>query len=292
MKTVKRINLNELIWFLLLSGFSVLLLYLISSKQIYSFIHPRLHKYIFFSFIVVFILTVNQLKNITKMPNHSIRIKKGYLLFCLPLIFMSLGSNSTTLDIASENGVIISSDQEIQSKHSPQSSSLEYKEEIAESQATPMENTSLDFVEESDERSTEIEQPSPITSTSVDDVLILTSDNFIYACEDIHMYLDDYIGRRIEFKGMVLKRDDFEIHHFVVGRLLMYCCVADAQLIGIMCQSEQVDSFENDEYVELTGTIDRYLFENHEQESEIWIPIIKIDEIHKTEPLSNPYVYF
>lgn len=81
----KGLNLNELIWLIILLGFTYYFSSLLISGNIADFIHPKMFKYVKFSIVVFIILSINQLRNLFSYDEDE-EIRWGYFLFAIPLI--------------------------------------------------------------------------------------------------------------------------------------------------------------------------------------------------------------
>lgn len=79
---MRRFNLNELIWFILLLLLTTLWSYLILSGDIYGLVNPRMVKYNYFAVIIFAILTIFQLSKIITFPSRVDMSNKF-----IPLIF-------------------------------------------------------------------------------------------------------------------------------------------------------------------------------------------------------------
>lgn len=79
---MRRFNLDELIWFILLLLLTALWGYLIFSGDIYGLVNPRMVKYSYFAFVVFIILTIFQLSKIITFPSR-VDISNKFI----PLIF-------------------------------------------------------------------------------------------------------------------------------------------------------------------------------------------------------------
>ena len=90
-------------WFLFLIGFAYYMYYLILSKKLYLFIHPKMTNYIIFSMVVLFILSILEFKKIVFNKKY---INSVSTIFFIPLILAYIinpqGLNS---NIASNKGI-------------------------------------------------------------------------------------------------------------------------------------------------------------------------------------------
>lgn len=90
-------------WFMFLLGFAYYMYYLILSKKLYLFIHPKMTNYIIFSMVVLFLLSILEFKKILFDKKHITSVS---IIFFVPLILAYIinpqGLNS---NIASNKGV-------------------------------------------------------------------------------------------------------------------------------------------------------------------------------------------
>ena len=81
----KKLNLNELIWFFILLGFTYYFYMIISTDKITIYVHPKMIKYVKFALYFFIVLTIFQGKNIFNVKKNK-KIKIGYIMFLIPLI--------------------------------------------------------------------------------------------------------------------------------------------------------------------------------------------------------------
>lgn len=108
---MRRFNLDELIWFILLSLLTTLWGYLIFSGDIYELVNPRMVKYSYFAFISFIILTIFQLNKIITFPSRvdmSSRFIPLIFTLFMSLAYITLNSSypSNSELLLTENDVI------------------------------------------------------------------------------------------------------------------------------------------------------------------------------------------
>lgn len=96
---------------------------------------------------------------------------------------------------------------------------------------------------------------------------------------------DKYKGKRVITKGMVFRDDTVPEKHFVVFRFVIVCCAADAMPAGILLAHTHADSFEEDSWVRVEGTIGLKKVED------VDYPYMEAENIVAIDPLKNPYLY-
>lgn len=249
---MKRINRNELIWFIILLCFLIYIGYLFLSGNMKYFIHPRMFKYMIFSLIGLIILTCFQFKKVMKV-SHNEKIKIGYLLFLIPLM-MGFIVNPKGLDssISNTKGITMN-DSNIANKNSSGT------------------NTSKVFIKNG--------------------IVEFNDEDYVDIIEDIGSNTDKYNGKDIIIKGFIYKDKSFSSEQFVVARLLMVCCAADTQTIGILCRWNESNTLKKNEWVEIKGKINYTSYKSEGAEKSEILPIIKVQEVKKISKPAEEYIY-
>ena len=94
----KKLNLNELIWFLILIAFTFYFYMNISTGKITLFVHPKMVKYVKFAVVFFVVLSMFQGRNILS-DKRAKPFKLGYFMFLIPLtlgILLRTGQISIT----------------------------------------------------------------------------------------------------------------------------------------------------------------------------------------------------
>jgi len=77
---------------------------------------------------------------------------------------------------------------------------------------------------------------------------------------DIYINPNMYIGQRVIFTGMIVHDEQFKQYFggrdAAVYRFLINCCAADAFPLAIALDSDQADTFANDQWVQVDGIFD------------------------------------
>lgn len=107
---MRRINVNNAVWFILLLGLSFYLFMLVITGDITSFIHPRMTIYTYFTLGIL--MTMAAFQGTRIFDAGKARMKKGYAVFLLPLVCgMLINPGSLNEDISRKKGVIINLNQ-------------------------------------------------------------------------------------------------------------------------------------------------------------------------------------
>ncbi|MCR3760622.1 TIGR03943 family putative permease subunit [Clostridium felsineum] len=234
---------SEFKWFIILLGFTYYMYYLISSKKLYLFIHPKMTAYIIFAFIVFFILSIFQIKKLF-FDKSSNSIKIASSIFFLPLILAYLinpqGLNS---NIAEKKGLT----------------------------------------------TTSLETTNPVLKTQANSIK-LNDENFSDMTSEIENNINKYKGKDIEISGFIFKDSSFPKNHFVIARMLIVCCAADAEVVGLTCNTT-FNKLKANDWVTIKGTINSMNNFDKENTSQPIIPVINVKSVHSIQKPSNPYIY-
>lgn len=252
-----KLNKSQFVWFLILLGFSIYLSYLIFTGNIYTFINPKMVKYTIFSLVGFIVLTFFQLNKIFMISRNN-KFKLGYMLFLFPLL---LGFSAKGLDssIADDKNITLTS------TNSNQNGTL---------------NISSD---------------NPISERALylrnDGVVIFRDQTYYKALNDISLNLKDFKGKQIEITGFVYNDEGLPKDEFVVARMMMSCCAADAQVIGIASKWQNSQSLNKGEWVKLKGIIDATPYIDPNTKASEELPLINVTEIERNQPAGNQYIY-
>ena len=91
-------------------------------------------------------------------------------------------------------------------------------------------------------------------------------------------HVDRYLGKRVRFKGMVMKPGAIPKGCFVPGRLVMTCCAQDIQVLGFACEYDKVADLKEKSWVEVTARVDKKFVEAYEGEG----PYLVAEEVRET----------
>lgn len=100
---------------------------------------------------------------------------------------------------------------------------------------------------------------------------------------------EEFIGQEVRVVGFVFRDERFGTEHFLVTRFVVSCCVADANVLGLLVQmpNELTDSdvLKDDQWVEVQGTF-------VDEQPEGWqMPIVQATQIQPIAVPNQPYLY-
>ena len=117
-------------------------------------------------------------------------------------------------------------------------------------------------------------------------LLIMDSDNFYDCINEVYNRLEQYEGTAVEVIGFVLRdSESFADNEFVPARLMMVCCTADMQPIGLLCRYDGASALPSGSWVKVRGTIEKTKFEGG------IIPCIFAESVTVVMEPDRPYIY-
>lgn len=100
--------------------------------------------------------------------------------------------------------------------------------------------------------------------------------------------LDRYIGKTIQFTGMVVKPKEFPKGYFVPGRMAMTCCAEDMAFLGFACEYDKADILTEKQWVRVTAKVAKEYFADYEGEG----PVLKAISVEQTKAPKEPVISF
>lgn len=246
---IKRINKSAFIWTLIL----ILIFYsfarMIYSGDIRNYIHPDMVKYTIFGTLAIFLMVLCSLGQIFKESSHE-KIKYGYLLFMLPvLIYLLLKPSGLSESTAINRGV-----------------NLMFYKTAAEAEKNHNHN------HDHGDGKMLIE----------DEKIIVENSNFFTSIKEIFSNVAKYKDTTVEIKGFAL-REKGRKNGFILSRMVVSCCAADIEVIGVRCEYNFMKGLSGGEWVQVSG---KFKQDNHDS-----IPYLIVDSLKIIEKPKNNYIY-
>ena len=92
-------------------------------------------------------------------------------------------------------------------------------------------------------------------------------------------------GQAVDVVGFVYRDAQFADNQFMVTRLTIVCCVADASAIGLVVQTADAKKYEPDSWVRVTGKFAAGVLDDKA------MPVVSADAITPVEPPQQPYLF-
>ncbi|MGH4123048.1 MAG: TIGR03943 family putative permease subunit [Clostridium sp.] len=278
----KKLNLNELIWFLILIGFTCYFYRIISTNKLTLFVHPKMVKYVKFALYFFIVLVIFQGKNIYTLKKAK-TLKLGYIMFLIPLTLgFLLKPVGVSVDGAINKGFSLTSQLKI--------NALKHKHTVLEdgTEVCDHNEENTHFVENAN---VSLKKSLESRSLLKENHINMTSGNFINTYEDIYGNPHKYVGRTINMKGFIYNQKGLNKAEFILSRIVVSCCAADAQLVGILCDYSKGEILAEGTWVNIEGTLGEREYKDVKSGEIIVIPIIKVNKTEKTDKQNNEYLY-
>jgi putative membrane protein len=272
----KKLDLNELIWFLILIAFTCYFYMNIGTGKISLFVHPKMVKYVKFAVGFFAILAFFQGRNI--FSNKKAKpFKIGYLMFLIPLALgVLLRAGEISVNTVINKGFSLTSQLKI--------NTLKHKHIALTDVAEKCEH---DEYEINDPLNNSLESLQLVKGETI----VMTNEDFMKNYEDIYGNSFKYIDRVINMKGFIYKQKGLKEDEFILSRMLVSCCMADVQIVGLLCEFKGEKVFTEGTFVSIEGTLGQRQYTDYKSGEISAIPIIKVDKIKKIDKLSNEYIY-
>lgn len=116
--------------------------------------------------------------------------------------------------------------------------------------------------------------------------IIMDDVHFSAWMSELYTKLDLWVGTKITASGSVWKDGElFASDEFALARMMMVCCAADLQPVGILAKWDEHQTLTDGEWVEITGTIAKTPYKDR------FDPLIIVESVKKITPPQQEYVY-
>mgnify|MGYP000862644527 FL=1 len=121
---------------------------------------------------------------------------------------------------------------------------------------------------------------------SPDGGIVMNDDNFAQWLTKLYTKPDAWIDKKITATGSVWKDEElFEKDEFALARMMMTCCAADMQPVGVLAQWADVHALTEGEWIEVTGTLSKKPYKDS------FDPLIIVETVKKIDPPRREYIY-
>jgi putative membrane protein len=128
--------------------------------------------------------------------------------------------------------------------------------------------------------------PEPIIDARKSEIVNIAANHYFMIIQDIYDNPAAYRGRRVQIMGKTMTRKKSpDKSEFAVVRMMMTCCTADLQPIGLICKYPHLSDLNKSQWYNFSGIIN-YIEKNNES-----IPVITVDSAEITQKPENEYVY-
>lgn len=244
----------------ILCSLALLLVYLIITRELNTYINPRFQYLTIFSFVVLLILSWIQRKHYRKRSIHPIGVW-GYVAVGLPIVLFLLFPGKPS-DASLAN-------QKVLTYVSPNQAVQQEKE---------------DNNKPSEANTTDIDKQK-VAAFLKEPILVLTNENYIEVTNLMMTYPEQFKGKIVRTEGFVYREENFSTNKFVIARLALACCVADAGVVGFLIESSTAKTLKNDHWLQVEGTFELKKTELGE------VPVLQLLNYKKIAPPKDSYIY-
>lgn len=241
---MRRFNLEEFLWLLILIFMDLGIIYLIYTGKTDFYIGDKMAKYMYMSVLLLTILILFQIANVFT-PKGDLNIINKLLPIMIAII---LGFISVKAQDSFRHNEL-------------------YDNLLSENEEVHEHNFGFDKKKKDD---------------YIRDGNIVINDNNLELLEDMKNNPEEYIGKNLEVKGFVCKDSLLEENMFMIGRVQMTCCAADSKVIGILAEYEDSKSLNENDWVNIKGSIS-YTTINDDDGISHRVPVVHIGSLEKVE---------
>ncbi|MCM3215356.1 TIGR03943 family putative permease subunit [Niallia taxi] len=120
-----------------------------------------------------------------------------------------------------------------------------------------------------------------------EDSITLEGDTFLNDLETVYNYPGEFMGEEMTLTGFAYKDNELAPNQAFLLRFGIIHCIADSGVYGIMLDLPDDLKTSNDEWLQITGTIDSMYYQPFKKT----IPVLKVTKWEKVSEPNDPYVY-
>ncbi|CAG7649585.1 TIGR03943 family putative permease subunit [Paenibacillus allorhizosphaerae] len=302
----RTLGIHHAIKSVILLGFAIYIAYLVKTDNILLYIAPRMIVYVKWSAVALYAVAAYQMYQTVRTfrgqtetdcdcdhdhtPSRSIMKNTViYGLFFLPLLLgVTVPDSSMGSSLAAKKGMNLSSAASVKKdmvsgsgssvpEASPPDSSAAAGSGSNGAAASDGELFPSDkFTKHYAKYAKQLYQSS---------VIAVKEEMYMETLTTIDLYLDRFVGKKLQLTGFVYRQQEMKDNQFVVGRFTVQCCSADAAPFGVLAEYDRAKTLASDSWVTVTGTIQKGSFNDMD------VLQLKVENVAKAEPAKTPYVY-
>ena len=278
------VSYHHLIRGIVLIGLTLLVFKLLVTNNITFLIAPKMVHFIYFSFIVLLILSIILIFRGTSekkryschcdeehaYPTSIFKSIMLYGLFILPITTGFLFSdNVLDSSVAMNRPITLVSP----TQNNDNNSDTNTTSDVNKNQLNSIANDNVPSSSQLEPLS-EKEYSSLQKKLETTNHIKMNDEFYVPIINILSDNLSSMIGKTITTKGFVYREQNFFQDEIVIARFSVVCCVADASVYGIMAKGN-VAHLPKDQWIEVTGRIDQIKYDGST------VPVIKIQKLSK-----------
>lgn len=302
----------------ILAALSWYVVHLVKTDKLHLYIVPRMIPYVKYGALALFALAgfyaylaINRADGNRAEPDCDCgheppRSASGnillYGLFAIPLLLgfalpdRIMGSEVVAVKGMNLNVAAVSQAQNTRVDANPSVQPAEQPTEQAEEQPTELPAEQPTEKPTGNSSTDELDKLFPADEYSLDfaklgkrlypkDTIHVNTEGYLEMLTMLDMYKDNFKGKEIVISGFIYREDDMGKDEFVVSRMAMQCCSADATPYGFLARSHMGSSLKNDTWIAMTGTLSTTEYRGNE------IIRLEANKIKIIQAPEDPYVY-
>ena len=269
-----KLNIEALCKMIILLGFALFFAMIIATGKALLYVNPRIIPYVKFCTAALIVIALFYIPDIFK-PQRKANIGI-YLFFLIPLLsaFIIQAKPLDTKTMAF--GDVNLSQQSVTGK-SPNNASNAAADNTVSTWQTQNTDNSSTQVQISDGDASKLKLHG--------DTIVMDDNNYVRWLQELYDNKQQYQGKKIQVIGFVLKGKELSQNEFYPARLMMACCTADLQPVGLLCRYENAPELKQDSWVKVDGTIKITDYKGEQT------AIIIADKVSNAEKPEYEYVY-
>ncbi|WP_105614505.1 TIGR03943 family putative permease subunit [Vallitalea okinawensis] len=120
---------------------------------------------------------------------------------------------------------------------------------------------------------------------------IQEADTFSLFLDECFFALDSMIGEEIELVGFIYREESFSENQFVISRMMISCCAADATVAGVLCEFEEASQYSDLEWIRIKGSVMSTEYKDPHMVDPAIIPVIQVESVEPAREPKNTYIY-
>ena len=309
---------KTIFWLFSLAFLDITLIYLIMTRQIVYFLHPRMYIFIFFTIMALTALVL--IETYLMIRGQKIGHKSsGHWIFIAPLLMLfifqpkvidsktlenkvtnvDLGAQSLEKEKKSGGRVVLAPSTTEKDKGSDLNNkkdegNVEISDENSQKRTVDKVDQAIKRLE-SDEPLPEFLGPDHepiIEEINPKEVDFAQTDGAKYkeALTTAYTHMND--GTKLEITGFAFFQKQFRENEVSISRLLMTCCAADSSVMGLLTDiSDFKDKVGSGKWYKVYGTIKKTTTIDPMTGHELTVPILIAEKVQEIEVPLSPYVY-
>jgi putative membrane protein len=256
----KVFNPDRALWSIVLLLLFYTFVKMIYSGDIKNFIHPNMIKYSIFGAIAIGIMLINNFLN-TLSEAEEVKVRYGYILFLIPvIIYMIVKPTGLTESAAINRGVNLYFYKSLMAEEGK--GGHHHHHHHHEDQHSHNHGDGEIIIENGE--------------------VIVNNENFFTSFKEFYKNTEEYKERPVRIKGFVIKEKG-KSESFILSRMVVSCCAADTEVIGIRSIYKDTPLIANGQWLEVKGKLQ---FEGVEQG-----PIIIVESLNPIDKPEESYIY-